>query len=124
MIRPCTPLRIKRRGELLSKIDFADLVEAAHWRIALLGKFYAPDVSIPSAEEVQDLASRWTTSTVELDTREEWTDRGRERCPAGGITGHLVMEGDWAPLLPLLRLAEQVHAGKGATRGLGKIVLG
>lgn len=39
----------------------------------------------------------------------------------GGLVGDLHLEGDLAPFAPLLRAAEVVHVGKGATFGLGKV---
>jgi CRISPR/Cas system endoribonuclease Cas6 (RAMP superfamily) len=39
----------------------------------------------------------------------------------GGLLGHVELEGDLAPLAALLRTAEIVHVGKGATFGLGKV---
>jgi CRISPR/Cas system endoribonuclease Cas6 (RAMP superfamily) len=39
----------------------------------------------------------------------------------GGLVGHLRLQGDLAPFAPLLRTAELVHVGKGATFGLGKV---
>jgi len=41
----------------------------------------------------------------------------------GGIVGHIVLEGDLEPFTALLRTAEVVHLGKGATFGLGKLVV-
>jgi CRISPR/Cas system endoribonuclease Cas6 (RAMP superfamily) len=41
----------------------------------------------------------------------------------GGVVGRLVLEGDLAPFVPLLRTAEIVHVGKGATFGLGKLAV-
>ena len=41
----------------------------------------------------------------------------------GGFLGTLAIEGDLAPLWPLLRTAEVLHVGKGATFGLGKLEL-
>ena len=38
----------------------------------------------------------------------------------GGFVGTLDLEGDLAPFIPLLRTAEIVHLGKGATFGLGR----
>ena len=35
--------------------------------------------------------------------------------------GTLTLEGDLAPFAPLLRTVEVLHAGKGATFGLGKV---
>jgi hypothetical protein len=39
----------------------------------------------------------------------------------GGVVGTLTLEGDLAPFASLLRAAEVLHAGKGATFGLGKV---
>jgi hypothetical protein len=42
----------------------------------------------------------------------------------GGLLGTLDVEGDLAPFVPLLRAAEILHVGKGATFGLGRIAVG
>jgi len=41
----------------------------------------------------------------------------------GGFIGSLELAGDLSPFSPLLRMAEVLHVGKGATFGLGKFVL-
>jgi hypothetical protein len=42
----------------------------------------------------------------------------------GGLVGTMRLAGDLAPFTPLLRTAEVVHVGKGATFGLGKVSVG
>ena len=42
----------------------------------------------------------------------------------GGFVGEMEIEGDLEPLVPLLRTAEILHLGKGATFGLGRMEIG
>ena len=39
----------------------------------------------------------------------------------GGFMGELEVEGELTPFAPLLRTAEILHVGKGATFGLGRL---
>jgi len=49
-------------------------------------------------------------------------DRQQRKVTLGGLIGTLSLEGDLgADLAHLLRVAEILHVGKGATFGLGKI---
>jgi len=41
----------------------------------------------------------------------------------GGLLGQLDLEGDLTPFVPLLRTAEILHVGKGATFGLWRIAV-
>ena len=41
----------------------------------------------------------------------------------GGLVGRLVLDGDLEPFVELVRTAEVVHVGKGATFGLGELVV-
>src|SRR5262245_56634986 len=50
-----------------------------------------------------------------------YSNRQRRTVSLGGFVGELEVEGDLEPFLPLLQMAEQVHVGKGATFGLGRI---
>ncbi len=52
---------------------------------------------------------------------ERWSQRQNAAMKLGGLVGTLTLEGDVAPFAPLLRAAEVLHAGKGATFGLGKV---
>jgi hypothetical protein len=46
---------------------------------------------------------------------ERWSQRQNAAMKLGGIVGTLTLEGNLAPFTSLLRAAEVLHAGKGAT---------
>ena len=52
-----------------------------------------------------------------------WSQRQQASMKLGGLVGRLVLEGDLAPFASLLGAAEVVHVGKGATFGLGQVVV-
>jgi hypothetical protein len=53
-----------------------------------------------------------------------WSNRQGRETPLAGWVGQLELEGDLAPFGPLLRTAEILHLGKGATFGLGRVAVG
>lgn len=119
-----SPLRLRSSGELRREVCFLDLVAAADWRARQLAELCIGPVTLPSRAETLEVAER--CEVVEKELRWEDWDTGwcsGGRCPTGGFVGHLRVRGDWQPLLPLLRLAEHIHVGNGATYGLGKIAL-
>lgn len=120
-----TPLRLKSRGRLRSDLSFGDLVDAALWRVGLLAQHHVDGTVDLDHDALRSHAQQCRVA----DKRLEWIDwatesRNQGRLQLGGLVGHLTVEGEWHELLPLLRLAEQVHLGKNATYGLGKIVVG
>jgi hypothetical protein len=54
---------------------------------------------------------RWERHSLERD----------ERHPMKGLLGTLALEGNLAPFVPTLRLAELAHVGKATSHGLGRI---
>lgn len=123
-LRFATPLRIKVRHQLTDRPRFRDLafhmlrrvLEMAHWHVpgaAVDWEFYP---LLQRCEGVRLAGSdlRW------LDW-ERWSQRQNAAMKLGGVVGTLTLEGDLAPFAPLLRAAEVLHAGKGATFGLGKV---
>lgn len=36
------------------------------------------------------------------------------------VTGHIIINGDWAPIWPVLAMGERCHLGRGAVEGLGR----
>jgi hypothetical protein len=123
-LRFVTPLRIKVRHQLTDRPRFRDLafhmlrraLEMAHWHVpgaAVDWEFYP---LLQKCEEVRVASAdlRW------LDW-ERWSQRQNAAMKLGGLVGTLTLEGDVAPFTPLLRAAEVLHAGKGATFGLGKV---
>ncbi len=61
---------------------------------------------------------------VEDNTRwvnwERYSSRQDSKMNLGGVVGTVVYEGDLDEFIPLLRLGELVHVGKGAVFGMGK----
>lgn len=125
-IRFTTPTRIKRRGNELSHPDFAALIATLARRAEALGQYHGlPEVvedprALVNAAETVELAS-WKG---DLEARERYSSRQKQTMRMEGFVGTAVYRGDLARFLPLLKLGEIIHVGKGAVFGLGRMVVG
>ena len=142
LLRIRTPLRLPVRGNL---IRCPSPRPSPHGERGATG-FSVRDLAFPMVRRVLELATfhvpgadpDWTfrpllehAGTVRVaasDLRwfdwERYSNRQGRKVDMGGLLGHVELEGDLAPLAALLRTAELVHVGKGATFGLGKVEVG
>lgn len=124
---PCTlqfhaPLRLRRRGQLIERPTFADLIVAAARRVGSL---------LPAAEqpawkslegELLDLARRtpeepWRGERLDLV---RYSGRQRRELDLHGVCGSLALPEGPGPLWPLLSAACWLHLGKGTVMGMGQ----
>lgn len=122
-LRFLTPTRIKVQGHLTTGLTFRELVLWLMRRISTLTYFHMPGTTVewnwrdileaanPVAVETQNL--RW-------EDWERYSNRQKTRMKMGGFVGEMTLRGEMAPWLPLLKIGELTHVGKGATFGLGK----
>ncbi|HSK77808.1 MAG TPA: CRISPR system precrRNA processing endoribonuclease RAMP protein Cas6 [Thermoanaerobaculia bacterium] len=121
-----TPLRIKLRDHLNDHPRFRDLAFNMLRRVLELAHFHVPGAAIDwSFRTLLDRADgvRVVSADLHWHDWERWSQRQQTSMKLGGLVGRLVLEGDLAPFTALLRAAEIVHVGKGATFGLGKVVV-
>lgn len=120
-----TPTRLMYAETLTNTVDFHVLIRALLRRVSNLSYFHCgADLDldfrglIAAAEQIKTLSSdlRW-------HDWERYSARQDTRMTLGGVLGQVTYRGDWHPFLPLLRLGEAVHVGKGTSFGLGKYVM-
>lgn len=121
-----TPLRLISGGRLVSDIEFHHLVRNLLRRISTLSYFHCGEkieldfrsmIESAGAVRTEERSTRW------LD-RERYSSRQKTRMKMGGVVGRMVFKGDLREFMPLLRLGEIVHAGKGTAFGFGKYEIG
>lgn len=123
-LRFLTPTRLKVRGHLADGVGFRTLAFTMLRRTLELAHFYVPGVAIdwdlaPLLERAQ--AVRIATSDLHWHDWERYSQRQGSTMTLGGFVGSLTLEGELAPFAALLRAAEVLHVGKGATFGLGRV---
>jgi hypothetical protein len=118
-----TPLRLKYRNHLESKLPFHVLVRAMLRRVSSLENSYGdgePDIEyselVKNAEKVST-----TASTLGWFDWKRYSNRQEQSMLMGGITGNVTYSGEIAEFLPLIKYCEYVHLGKQTSFGLGKI---
>ncbi|MDP9120150.1 MAG: CRISPR system precrRNA processing endoribonuclease RAMP protein Cas6 [Acidobacteriota bacterium] len=119
-----TPTRLKVRGQLLHDVTFRTLAYAMLRRTLELAHFHVPGAAPDwSFRRLLDQAGgvRIAASHLRWHDWQRYSNRQKTTMSLGGFVGHLEIEGDLAPFTPLLRTAEVVHVGKGATFGLGRL---
>jgi CRISPR-associated endoribonuclease Cas6 len=126
LLRFLTPTRIKVKDHLVASIGFRALVfsmlrrtlELAHFHVpgAAIGWHFRPLLDATAAVQVKVADLRW-------HDWQRYSNRQGRKMSLGGFVGEIELEGDLAPFAHLLRTAEIVHVGKGATFGLGKIAI-
>lgn len=119
-----TPTRLLVRGRLQEAPDVRALAFAMLRRVLELAWFHVPGAELDwHFRPLLDRASavRVTGSDLRWHDWERYSNRQAARINMGGFVGTLDLEGDLAPLAPLLHAAEILHIGKGATFGMGRV---
>jgi hypothetical protein len=116
-----TPLRLKEKGRLVTRLTFPLFMDRLRERIALLSLCYGNGAPV-DLPELEPLSARVRTARDGL----YWYDWGRystrqkDYMKLGGLRGEIAVQGELAPFMPLLRLGEMVHVGQGTGFGLGR----
>lgn len=119
-----TPVRLQVRGELATGVSMRSLAFPMVRRALELAAFHVPGAEPdwtfrPLLEHAGTV--RITNADLHWYDWQRYSNRQQRKINLGGLLGSVELEGDLTPLMPLLRTAEIVHLGKGATFGLGKM---
>jgi hypothetical protein len=123
-----TPLRLERHGKLVDSEGLlpGTLVANLVRRISMMCEFYG---DVPLDTDFRALKTMWEglaahEPKLERTGQKRWSSRSRQEIDLEGVTGSLVLDlRGREPLFPFLYLGQWVHAGKGATMGMGAIRL-
>lgn len=118
-----TPLRIRRKGKLVTQLDFATIIRNISKRIIELTERYGGHVDLKEVEDICLLAQAVSLSESLIYPYElkRYSTRRNKKMDFTGILGMLTFEGDLTPFIPLLNLAQLLHIGRNTTFGCGKI---
>lgn len=118
-----TPLRIRRNGQLLTKIDFPVLIRNITKRITALCERYGGTVCLEEAERVRQISDQihQTSCGLYLSKIERYSTRREKKMDFSGMLGAMTFEGELAPFTPWLNAACTLHIGRNVTLGCGKV---
>lgn len=118
-----TPTVLRFQGKPLAVPQFAPLVATLARRAEALCRHHALPAVVADAPALirssREVALRsWEGGT---EQRRRYSSRQWRSMCVEGFVGTAVFEGELAPYLPLLKLGEYMHVGKGAVMGLGEM---
>jgi hypothetical protein len=117
-----TPLRLKEKGDLTTRLTFPLLFANLARRLNLLAAFYGTNGAGADFYSLQDRTDAVTTKANGLHWHdwERYSRRQDSTMKFGGLTGTITFAGPLAPFLPYLRLGAAVNLGQATTFGLGR----
>jgi hypothetical protein len=117
-----TPTRLRQDSDLVVTPDFATLATALLRRVSVLAEAHCGHREPLAAKEILAGAAdvRVAASDLHWHDWERYSARQDARMTLGGFLGRITFAGPLAQWLPLLRLGEVLHVGKGTAFGLGK----
>lgn len=123
VIKICTPLRIRRSGQLIKKLSFQTLIRNITNRVMSIVERYGGWGDRTEVERVQSLAAEIQTVREELQVErmERYSNRINGKMDFSGLTGKVEYEGNLSPFVPWLTAAQRLHVGRNTTFGMGKI---
>lgn len=125
VLRFLTPTRLKVREHIAPEVTFRELVFLMLRRTLEIATVHLPGAEIDWSLQpyLEGASAIRATPSLHWHDWERYSNRQGRRMTLGGFLGTLTLEGDLAPFIPLLRTAEILHVGKGATFGLGRVEL-
>lgn len=123
VVRLCTPLRIRRNGQMVSSISFLTLIRNITNRIIAITKRYGGRVNMDEVERLQVLAAEVeiTQENLRMEQLERYSNRLQKKMDFGGLLGEMEFRGDLTPFVPWLLAAQTLHIGRNTTFGMGHI---
>jgi len=117
-----TMTRIKFEEKFVQRVEFHMLIRNLLRRLSSLAYFHHGwELELDFAGLIERAAE---VRLVKTDTRwmdwERYSSRQDSKMNLGGVVGRVEYEGDLGEFVPLLKLGELVHVGKGAVFGMGK----
>jgi hypothetical protein len=124
-IQTSTPLRIRRKGELLESVDFITIIRNITTRLEAITKRYGGFIDMKEAEYVKELSKvvHMTSCQFEWRVMSRYSNRLEEKMDFSGLMGNMVLEGDLTPFVPWLHAAQILHIGRNTTFGMGRITV-
>jgi hypothetical protein len=117
-----TPLRLKVKGDLVTKLTFPLFFERLAQRLSLLAAFYNSNTSPPDFSPLMALAEIINVTSHELHWYDwkRYSSRHKEVMKFGGLHGRISFSGELEPFMRWLKLGRLVNIGQGTTFGLGR----
>lgn len=118
-----TPLRIRRKGNLLLAIDFPTIIRNITRRMNELTRRYGGYVDLEEIETLQNLSAmvQEVSSGIYLNSMDRYSTRRNTKMDLSGIMGAMTFKGDLSAFTPWLNAASILHIGRNVTFGCGKI---
>lgn len=125
VVKFCTPLRIRRNGQLLTSISFQTLIRNIIRRMEAISERYGGWVDKEEAEIIYLLAEKvkMTKEDLRLEHLERYSNRLKGKMDISGLLGEVHFEGDLTPFVPWLLAAQDLHIGRNTTFGMGRIMV-
>jgi hypothetical protein len=117
-----TPARLRQEADLVVRPEFATLAAALLRRVSVLAELHCGHQPAIDARELLARADAVRVERSELRWHdwERYSARQDARMALGGFVGRITFAGPLEVWMPLLRLGEVLHVGKGTAFGLGK----
>lgn len=122
-LRFISPTRLRFNGEMTFDLEFHVLIRQLLRRISLISYFHCDfDTSEWNFKEIIEKAKevRVKEQNLKWFDWERFSTRQNTEMKMGGFVGEVTFEGDIEPFMPLVRVGEVLHLGKGTSFGLGK----
>jgi hypothetical protein len=123
LIRFATTTALKRNGQVAKNIDLPLLLHSIKRRYANLTTAFQPvEKDMPYFPEILPEA-KVIVDNLRPSHWQRYSQRQKRMIPVNGVIGELLLAGKIDAVMPLLRLGEVIHVGRGTVYGLGKYVL-
>ncbi len=126
-IHLCTPLRLRKKGVYLTRMDGPFFLASLARRLEALHCLYHSGT--PLGKTVWQDLEKMFQGAAPLAEHLKWDDfaryssRQKKKVPMGGLTGIMTLNETDPQLQAWWQAAALVHVGKGVTLGLGKVVV-
>ena len=118
-----TPCRINKKGKMLKKAEFSDIIKNIVRRRKILGSLYCENSGERDKSDIIDKALKIKKISADLKWQQisRYSKRQGNRMVLEGFTGTAVFEGDMEPFYELLKIAEFMNIGKNSSFGFGAV---